>query len=66
MEGPGTGSDISRKVDTSFKDNPSSKRRYVVEDEDLLEMVEQQPSTNTHKLLADLVNAEILKILQNF
>ena len=36
-----------KEGDTSHKDKPRSGRPSVVEDEDLLEMVEQQPSTST-------------------
>ena len=47
-----TGSGVSRKVTPSLK--LRSRRPTVAEDEALLELVEQQPSTSSHTLLAEL------------
>ena len=42
-----------KESDTSLKDKPGSKKP-IVEDEALVEMVKQQPSTITYALLAEL------------
>ena len=77
-----TGSDIFKEGDTSLEDKPRSGKPSVVEDETLLEIVEQQPSTSLCTLSAELgpsqtsintsisstlwTDSEILEILQNF